>query len=387
MVPIIVLLVLALAGSVYLFTGSRNGSEARPQTGKKSKSHSERIADGVHSAATLKVREPVPSSERGNPVSGGLITQKGQVQDSREGLLPKDLQAENLSVIFPFKEEWKGWLYIPDKVRKVTLDDMVFYILNLSRLPSTNIPVLYEINRYDSSAADVAKAIENDWNLAARILKLANSAFYGLGEEVADIQRAITLLGFDTVRSLIYMSAIYRGLEKVKGPVTSDATFLHCLATSCATQYFSKNLNQQERSLISTAGLFHDVGKVLCSHISKVKTEAALDGMKGNISFDCAQLDSFGVSHYLMTAILLDLWHFPYKLTNLLLETAPGARVASEEASVLRDASLFAAKLGFNACGTEPDSTGFGMELKPDEEKAAKEGVLYRVAVFDYANS
>jgi HD-like signal output (HDOD) protein len=297
------------------------------------------------------------------------------------------LQAENLSVIFPFKEEWKGWLYIPDKVRKVTLDDMVFYILNLSRLPSTNIPVLYEINRYDSSAADVAKAIENDWNLAARILKLANSAFYGLGEEVADIQRAITLLGFDTVRSLIYMSAIYRGLEKVKGPVTSDATFLHCLATSCATQYFSKNLNQQERSLISTAGLFHDVGKVLCSHISKVKTEAALDGMKGNISFDCAQLDSFGVSHYLMTAILLDLWHFPYKLTNLLLETAPGARVASEEASVLRDASLFAAKLGFNACGTEPDSTGFGMELKPDEEKAAKEGVLYRVAVFDYANS
>ena len=377
---------MALAGSIYLFTGNRNGSEARPVTDKKNNSHADRIANAVHAAATRKVREPVTLREKEPPKSDGLIRQTGRTQVSFEGLLSRDLENVRVSPIFPFREEWKGWLYVPEKVRKVTIDDIIFHLLNLSQLPSTNIPVLYEINRYDSSASDVARAIENDWNLAARILKLANSAFYSLGEEVTEIKRAITLLGFDTVRSLIYLSAIYGGLEKVKGPITSNATFMHCLTTSCATEYFSQNLNQQARGLISTAGLFHDVGKVLCSHISKVKTEAALDGMKGYIPFDRAQLDSFGVSHYLMTAILLDLWRFPHKLTNLLLEIAPGAREISGEAKVLKDASLFAAKLGFDVCGSEADSTGFALQLSPDEEQAAEEGILSRVAVFDYAS-
>ena len=387
MVPIIVLLVMALAGSIYLCTGSRNGSEAGPRAEKRRKSHAELIANGVHSAAARKVCEPAtPTPEDEGSKFDGFINHLRGTPANFEGLPSKDLQEGKVSPIFPFRDEWKGWLYVPEKVRKVTVDDIIFNLLNLSQLPSTNVPVLYEINRYDSSASDVARAIENDWNLAARILKLANSAFYSLGEEVTEIRRAITLLGFDTVRSLIYLSAIYGGLEKSNGPITSNATFLHCLAASCATQYFSQGLNQQARSLVATAGLFHDIGKVLCSHISKIKTEAAFEAMKGDLSFDRAQLDSFGVSHYLMTAILLDLWHFPHKLTNLLLDLAPGAPTMSPEAVALKDASMFAAKLGFEVCHTEEMSTDFTNKLTPGEEEAAADSVLSRVAVFYFAS-
>ena len=107
MVPIIALLVVALAGSIYLFTGNRNGSEARPVTDKKNNSHADRIANAVHAAATRKVREPVTLREKEPPKSDGLIRQTGRTQVSFEGLLSRDLENVRVSPIFPFREEWK----------------------------------------------------------------------------------------------------------------------------------------------------------------------------------------------------------------------------------------------------------------------------------------
>src|SRR3990170_1458942 len=76
-------------------------------------------------------------------------------------------------------------------------------IKDLPTLPTVVAQVMVTLDQPTSSARDLERLVANDQAIAARLLKLANSAFYGLAGKVTSLSRAITLLGFNTVRSLV----------------------------------------------------------------------------------------------------------------------------------------------------------------------------------------
>ncbi len=381
MVPIIILLALAVFGGLYLYLTSREPTQFSREELAEAKSQVERIAQGISSASSGKPFEHTAIDKNTDRVADG--NGKGHADNGKAGSFNNRMRAfEQLKHLFPIDIEQEGTLFLLDKLGKVAIDDTNFNIHNISQLPSASFPILHELNRKDSSATDVARAIESDWDLAARIIKLSNSAFYGMGEEVTDIHRAITLLGFETVRSLIFLSGMINGLEHLGGPIQAKAVFTHCLSTSCVVPYFSTGIKPLGVNLITTAGLFHDVGKLLCARISPVKIDSTLHGMSTQKDFDKSQLENYGISHYLMTAILLDLWHFPMKLTTLITELALNSENMSMEAATLKKASTFVASLGFDSSGTEKEDAEFMFQISPRQKEEAAELIRARLSSY-----
>jgi putative nucleotidyltransferase with HDIG domain len=380
MIPIIALGLTAVAGIIYLILGEykvrkKHACSYHPRTA------TERIAEGISARASGK--EPITPAIVGDLLEDEKPEPFYQLDEADDELhlpetTPMDLQHPEL----PLSLEWEGWLYIPEKLTRVTFEDIKYHIHSLSQLPSNNFPALKEIESTKSSADDVAHIIQCDWNLSSRILKLANSAFYSTDEDVTDVKRAITLLGFETVRSLIYVNMILDGLSQNLGPVSSKQIFSHCLATSCAASHFANRNNPASKNLVATAALFHDIGKLACAKINRLKTEAALDAIDQDTPFDRTQLDKFGISHYLITKMLLDIWHFPDALTRAIIGLAPDAPPNGDNARALRASSMFASHIGYTACGTEMDSTDYDFGLSPEEESVLAENIRSRVDIF-----
>jgi HD-like signal output (HDOD) protein len=380
MIPIIALGLTALAGLVYLVVAEYRLRSERARMYASSRPASERIAEAIRTKAAG--REPVTP----------FITNTPAVETSNDTLL--DIETCDKWQIAPLcppdsitgvkdpARNWERWLYITEKLTRVTYEDIDYHIHSLSQLPSNNFPILKEIERENSSPEDVSRTIESDWNLSVRILKLANSAFYSTSEEVTNVKRAITLLGFETVRSLVYVNMILDSLGQSTGPISAKHIFLHCLATSCAATHFANGHNPAARNLIATAGLFHDIGKLACARVNRVKTEAALDAVDKDNPFDRTQLEAFGISHYLITKMLLDTWHFPSALTRAIIGLAPDAPSPGEDARALMKAGLFASHIGYTACGTEMDTTGYNFGLSPEQEASFAESIRSRVAIY-----
>ncbi len=381
MIPIAALGLTAIAGILYLVLLDYRARRKRTGNLYAPRTTSERIAEGI--TARASGREPVTPLIMGHPPEIARDEHAGELGEAPEGPhLPDAIAIGTLHDHFPLNPEWEGWLYLPAKLSRVTFDDIDYHVHSLSQLPSNNFPALKEIERDGSSADDVCRIIQSDWNLSVRILKLANSAFYSMNEEVSDVKRAITLLGFETVRSLIYVNIILDSLGQDFGPISARPIFQHCLATSCAATFFANGGNPASRNLVATAGLFHDIGKLVCAKINRLKTEAALDAIDKNNAFDYTQLEKFGISHYLITKLLLDMWHFPAALTGSIIGLAPHAPVMTHDARALKNANLFASHIGYTACGTEMDTTDCNFRMSPERESQLASDIRSKVDIF-----
>src|SRR5512134_3641318 len=97
---------------------------------------------------------------------------------------------------------------------------LVQRIVDLPTLPIVVPQVMRLVEDHRASAGDLAKVIGSDQALASRILRLANSAFYGFRREIVTINHAVVLLGFDTVKSIVLAATVFETLTD--GDVVSN---------------------------------------------------------------------------------------------------------------------------------------------------------------------
>jgi len=139
-----------------------------------------------------------------------------------------------------------------NKLKKIIMDTKT-----LPTLPGVikKLNALSENNK--ASVQEMAKLVTSDQILSARILRLANSPSYGF-YRVSTISNAMILLGVNVVKSLAMSSSILEIMEK-----TSVELWEHSLGVGVASNLIAKKLNLPECEEISTAGLLHDIGKVI----------------------------------------------------------------------------------------------------------------------------
>ncbi len=138
-------------------------------------------------------------------------------------------------------------------------------IKNVPTLPSIVIQVIKTTNDPTSSARDLNKIITNDQAISAKVLQMANSPFYGLSSKVNNLNRAITLLGFNTVRSLALSISM---VDHFKGKSSSEyfnrgRFWEHSLGVAMLARMIASkrpNLNPDEAYI---AGLVHDLGIII----------------------------------------------------------------------------------------------------------------------------
>ncbi len=162
-----------------------------------------------------------------------------------------------------------------------------------------------------ASIQEMARVVSSDQVLSARVLRLVNSPSYGF-YRVSTISNALILLGVDVVKSLALSSSIFEIMEK-----TVVGLWEHSLGAGVASNIIARRLNLPECEEISTAGLLHDIGKV----IIKIKfTEEYEDIFAMRQEQKLSQLDCerqvLGTDHAEIGGWLAKSWFLPDKLVE-----------------------------------------------------------------------
>jgi len=208
-------------------------------------------------------------------------------------------------------------------------------VTRCSSLPS--VPELYSelievLQDPDADNEDMSTIILKDGGMTARILKLANSAFFGFGQEISDVGEAIIYLGTETIKSLILFSNAFSQYEHLHFPgFAVESLWRHSLETAYASKmvaiYESEERKVSEEAYV--AGLLHDVGKLmLAANLPEQYQEAIAIARREKVPLSVVERKIFGADHADIGGYLLGLWGLPVPVVEAIaLHHRPGAAV------------------------------------------------------------
>jgi HD-like signal output (HDOD) protein len=135
-------------------------------------------------------------------------------------------------------------------------------IENLPTLPIIVQQIQKLIENQNSNMSQIATIITRDQAIAARVVRLINSAFYGIGTKISSIQQAIMLLGLNTVKNLVIGVSVVKTFEGLNNATIFDRQkfWLHTFGCATGARLIAKKLNLDEPEDFFMAGLLHDIG-------------------------------------------------------------------------------------------------------------------------------
>ncbi len=183
---------------------------------------------------------------------------------------------------------------------------------NLPTLPGIVDKLTKMADDPDTTTEQMGKVISKDHILAAKLLKLVNSAFYGFPQRISSLSSAIILLGFNVVKSLIISASIFEMMED-----QDVELWEHSLGCAVVCSVVAKRLGVEEPEEISTAGLIHDIGKVaikmeLPKEFAQINALVASRG----VSMRQAEIAVLGIDHAEAGGWLTKSWNLPAKLVE-----------------------------------------------------------------------
>ncbi len=206
-------------------------------------------------------------------------------------------------------------------------EDLKRYISQMETLPS--LPSVYdkvvnELQSPETSAQDLGHLISQDMGMSAKVLQLVNSAFFGLRPHVPHPTEAVILLGLDTLKLLGLSTQVFSEFAPldVEG-LSLNGFWNHSVAVGKLAQKIAQveNVEQREIDYAYTAGLLHDVGKlVLAMHNPKKYTGAIELASTQNLALTEAEGNIFKTAtHAEAGAYLMDLWGLPEPIVETLM--------------------------------------------------------------------
>jgi HD-like signal output (HDOD) protein len=192
-------------------------------------------------------------------------------------------------------------------------------IAALPPLPATAQEILTCFGDEFIDAKKVTAVVEGDPGICAKLLGLANSAYFGLAEPVNNIGEAILrVLGVDTVRSLVLAMAIQQSFNSRKCPEFDTGRFWtqSLLTAECCKKIAAvdKQVTDAIRDLAYSAGLCHNLGLLAIAHMEPQTTNMALQAHSGEQKAgDLRNVlhDKLNTDHRIMTAELARIWSLP----------------------------------------------------------------------------
>ena len=203
----------------------------------------------------------------------------------------------------------------------LTLEDIVNKTADLPSLPAAAIAVMRESESATGSAQTVARYLSQDQALTVRVLRLANSAFYGLSRQIMDVPEAVVVLGMRCVRNLCLVASTYSWMSKpLKGySLGPRERWAHSFGVAVGAQLVANKARAAASDQAFTAGLLHNVGKVALS----VWIEDKMNGMmaiacRDGLTFDEVERKTLGYDHAEVGAHLGVIWNLPNPLVDVM---------------------------------------------------------------------
>ena len=131
-------------------------------------------------------------------------------------------------------------------------------------LPGVARRVLEIIRDEEASIAEICSIVERDQAITASVLKIANSAYYGLQSKVTSIRRAVVVLGLTTLRKIVL--AVSTKLQYKRFGITEQLMWDHAIGAAIAARYIASRQWRDLEEIAFLAGLMHDLGKVFMNN-------------------------------------------------------------------------------------------------------------------------
>jgi putative nucleotidyltransferase with HDIG domain len=187
------------------------------------------------------------------------------------------------------------------------------YIGNMPSLPTTVSKVLEVCNNPKTSPADLNHVISLDPVLVGRVLKLINSAYYSLGQQVTNLVRAIIMLGINTVKNLALSTAVMGNLSANRNfqGLDMEGFWRHSLCVGVAAKILARQrgIDVKQTEEYFTAGLLHDIGKIpLNAVLSKEYMLTVSTADRERLSLYKAEDKILGINHNAAGAMIVKAW-------------------------------------------------------------------------------
>jgi HD-like signal output (HDOD) protein len=188
-------------------------------------------------------------------------------------------------------------------------------IENLPTLPIVVQQIQKLIASPNSNMVQIAAIVTRDQAIAARVIRLINSAFYGLGGKVASVQQAIVLLGLNTVKNLILGVSVVKIFEDSNGKASlynREKFWMHAFACALGAKMIAKKINIREPEDFFLAGLMHDIGILVLDQFFHQDFIGVIQDAAGRkIDYVNAEQDRLGLTHGEIGEFMGRKWKIP----------------------------------------------------------------------------
>jgi len=242
-------------------------------------------------------------------------------------------------------------------VAEKRIEHLIKNIGELPTIPSVFFTVSKMLSDPRTSAIDVGQAISGDQVIASKILKLANSAFYGFAGKVNTVPHAIAVLGFNATKNIVLTTSILSTLN-LKTPIEGfslGAFWKHSAAVGAIARLTAAEVYPQKREEAFITGLLHDIGKFI---LAICAPEDFANCVNHAVSKGCLFLDAekeiLGICHTDIAALINRKWNLPAEIAAVITNHHRDTGIPSEYAklvAVVKLADVLARGLQFGyAC-------------------------------------
>jgi HD-like signal output (HDOD) protein len=192
--------------------------------------------------------------------------------------------------------------------RGALVDVLIEELERLPAQPSVAVRTVWVADQPTSSAKDLAAALTADPSLTARVLRLANSAYYGLSRRIADVTFAVTVVGFPTVRAMAAVHA--SGLFEPGERTVPDGYWEHSVATATVCSVLAPRAGVRPNQAFPL-GLLHDLGTALLFRADPERFLAVQGEARDGRPLRAAEKAAYGLAHDEAAGRVFSAWRFP----------------------------------------------------------------------------
>lgn len=238
---------------------------------------------------------------------------------------------------------------------KISVKELCQRVLKVASLPEVFIKIDEAINNPYSSSDMLAEILMEDPALAAKLLRLANSAFYGFSSKVETITKAITIIGTQQLKDLVLACSVLKIFKDVPEDMFNMQEFWkHSIACGLAARNLAimKRENNTERFFV--AGLLHDIGRLILLMEKPNETQQVIADCHAQAGLLSEyETKMFGYDHSRVGSMLLHLWKLSDRLVEQVQyhhEPAKASRY-NEDVVVVHVANLIANAMHYGTSG------------------------------------
>jgi len=209
---------------------------------------------------------------------------------------------------------------------------------DLPTLPSVAVEVLNQASDPSVEMDQIAQTIQRDMALAIRVLKVANSPFYGARRAVTTVREAALRLGLDSLKSIVLSVSVAESFQPLRGIQSLKQLWHHSLWEAIGAKRIMEQICPKEAETAFIAGLLHDVGQlILWMYAGEEMERLAKESLEEPVPLVLREVEAFGVDHGTVGKWLLERWGLPDVLRDavwlhhqpsIYMEDRPGYRIA-----------------------------------------------------------